>query len=281
MLKDAKKVAKKYTAVICGSDQIWLPSHVLAKYYMLDFVPKGVKRIAYAPSFGVSEIPWYLKRNYKKHLSRFDVLTARENRGTELVGEITGRDCPIVADPTLLLTKEQWEQSLEENYRYVQEKYVFAYFLGTSEEHRRIAKSYAEVHNCKLVLLPHKGEIVEADEKYADIAPYDVSPVDFVNLIKNAEAVFTDSFHGTVFSLIFEKKFYCFERFKNDNKISTNSRIYSLLEITDLKDRLVTSDNRVIDQDKNIEYDEVKKRIAVLREQSIDIIKKALDSYEH
>jgi len=281
-LKEAKKIAKKYTAVICGSDQVWLPSHVLAKYYMLDFVPKGVKRVAYAPSFGISHIPQYLKNDYKKHLMKFDVITARENIGAELVKEITGTDCAVVADPTLLLTKEQWEKLLGEESNHLEEKYVFAYFIGANEKHRKMAKEYAESRGYRVILLPHIGEIVDADEKYADIAPYDISPVDFVNLIKNAETVFTDSFHGTVFSLIFQKNFYCFERFEKNNVNSTNSRIYSLLQTMNLEERLVNLEEQdSLENENDISYETVYQCIERLREQSIDILKRTLDNYEH
>ena len=276
-LKEIKENCGKYEAVICGSDQIWLPVHICSRYYTFTHMPKGVKRIAYAPSFGISEIPWFLKSDYKKMLKGFDTVTTREVRGSEMVGELTGTPCPVVADPTLLLTKEQWMEHLPLEEPVVEGDYVFAYFIGANESHRRMAKEYAKKHYCKLVQLPHIDDYVKADETYADVVLYDIAPDQFVSLIRHAKAVVTDSFHGSVFSLIFQKNFYVFERFRNASKGSTNSRIYSLLSLTGLEDRLITSEDGIPEDKKEIPYADVEQRIADLRNKSIGILKKALE----
>lgn len=276
-LSEVKQQAKRYSAVVCGSDQIWLPSHILEKYYTLDFVPKGVKRISYAPSFGINEVPKYLKREYRRMLDKFDTLTVREIRGAEIVEQLTSKQCPVVVDPTLLLSKEEWESSLPLQEPFVKEKYVFSYFIGENEKHRSIAKSFANANGYKLVILPNIGGAVPSDEQYADIAPYCVAPNDFVNLIKNAECVFTDSFHGSVFSLIFQKNLYVFERFDNASKNSTNSRIYSLLHIAGLEDRLIQeSDDWRLNTNK-INYADVAMRLNELKQKSQNILFEAIN----
>lgn len=271
----SKLAAGRYSTVICGSDQIWLPSHALERYYLLDFLPDSVKKISYAPSFGVSTIPGIVKSNYKRALNKFDTITVREDTGAGLIKELTGNDCPVVVDPTLLLTANQWVEFLKIEKPLIQEKYVLAYFIGVAEEHRKKAKEYAQDHNLKLVLLPNIDEIVEADTEYADIPLYHAGPDDFVNLIKNAEAVFTDSFHGTVFSLIFQKNVYCFERFNKNSKHSTNSRIYSLLSKTHIENRLVRDMDADLQTDP-IDYVRVTADIDRLRKSSIRILEEAL-----
>ena len=193
-----------------------------------------------------------------------------------MVQELTGKTCPVVVDPTLLLTAEQWVNLLKIDQPLIEGDYVLGYFIGATETHRKKAKEYAQAHGLKLIILPNIDEIVPADTKYADETLYDVGPDGFVNLIKNAEAVFTDSFHGTVFSLIFQRNVYCFERFKKTSKNSTNSRIYSLLAKTHLEQRLV----RDMDEDiptGSIDYAGVLKDIEQLRTTSAHILEEALE----
>lgn len=277
-LDGARKLSEKYKAIICGSDQIWLPSNVAYGFYTLDFVADGVKRIAYAPSFGISEIPYIFRKDYRNFLNRMDVMTAREQRGSELVTQLTGKECPVVADPTLLLTKQQWINHLKLDTAKEKAPYVFAYFLGENEEHRKIAQEYAKHHGCKLVILPHVNSVVPADILYSDEAPYNVTPKDFVELIANARAVFTDSFHGSVFSILFERELFVFERFQSKSKQSTNSRIYSLLRLTGLCDRLILgSDGRLPSDCTPISYDIVNTKIESLRSNSLEILRGALE----
>lgn len=276
-LNEVAKLAEgRYSAVVCGSDQIWLPSHAIEKYYLLYFLPKSVKKIAYAPSFGVSEIPPLVRSDYKKAIADFDTVTTRENRGKEIVKELTGRECSVVVDPTLLLSAEEWERLLGICKPVYKEKYVFSYFIGSSIEHRQFARKYADSIGAKLIILPNVSEVVPADLEYSDYAPYDVGPSEFVNLIKNSEAVFTDSFHGTVFSLIFGKNFFSFERFRSSSKASTNSRIYSLLKNTNLEDRLIREYVDIAKNEHDINYGEVHGLINDMRQNSIKIIREAV-----
>lgn len=279
-LSDVHALAKQYKTVICGSDQIWLPSHIIEKYYTLLYLPPNVKKIAYAPSFGISRIPYFFRSDYKKMLMHFDTLTVRENEGATIVKELAGVNAEVVVDPTLLLSADNWVNMLGIAQPTLNEKYVMGYFIGNSESHRQVARAYADQIGAKLVILPHIGEFVDADEKYADFTPYDIGPAEFVNLIKNADAVFTDSFHGTVFSLIFHKEVYCFERFKNSNKNSTNSRMHSLLKNVGIENRLITSDKSIINIDK-IDYDSVQRKIDLMIKKSTELLKEALNNYEY
>lgn len=270
-----KACKEKYSSVIVGSDQLWLPVNVVANYYTLNFVPEGIKRISYATSFGVSEVPEKYKEQYIKFLNKIDYLSTREKKGIELIKELTGRDANLVCDPTMLLDKEQWME-MQSKERIIEDKYIFCYFLGKNIEHRKFVERLKEKTGYKIVSLNHCDEYVKYSDKFADIIPYDIGPSEFVNLIRNAEYVCTDSFHGTVFSLINNVKFFTFERFKG-SKMSTNSRIYSLLEIMDLKNRLLkgTEDiKEVINY--NINFEKVNQKLNDFRQESKKFLEESL-----
>ena len=184
-----------------------------------------------------------------------------------------------MCDPTLLLDKSEWMEIQQEE-PIIKEDYIFCYFLGKNIEHRKFAERLKEKTGCKIVSINHSDEYVKYSDKFADEAPYNVGPGEFVNLIRNAKFVCTDSFHGTVFSLINQVPFFTFERFSNKNsKMSTNSRIYSLLDLVDLKDRLLQG-NENIDEILNnvIDFEKVNKKIADFRNSSKQFIETALNN---
>ena len=106
----------------------------------------------------------------------------------------------------------------------VKGKYILCYFLGNNPLHREFAKRLKEVTGCKIIALTHLDEFVKSDEGYADETPYDIDPADFLNLIRNAEYVCTDSFHCSVFSILYKRQFFTFRRYNRNTKQSTNSR---------------------------------------------------------
>lgn len=234
----AKASQKEYDAVIVGSDQLWLPSNVMADYYTLNWVPEKVKKIAYATSFGIGSIPQKYKETYRKYLTRIDYLSARETSGQEIISELTDRSVPLVNDPALLLDANGWDEVIKDK-PIINDKYIFCYFMGDNPEQREFVKRLAKEKGLKIVALLHLDQFIETDEHYADYTPWDISPDDFVNLVKYAEYVCTDSFHGTVFSIIYSRNFFTFKRFNKKASLSTNTRITSLLTRLGLMDRLV------------------------------------------
>ena len=242
-LAQAGKLAQeRYGTVVCGSDQVWLPSHILERYYTLSFVPEGIRRAAYAPSLGVERLPWYVKREFAGQLARFDVLTARERSGRKLIEEMTGRRCPLAADPTMLFRKEEWMNIVKERTPATGSvPYAVGYFIGESARHRRMSLETAEKNGLRMVMMPGSSSASVMERRYTDTVLYDADPFDFVKAIAGAEMVFTDSFHGAVFSLIFGKPLTCYERFDKDSRISTNTRLYSLLEEVEETDMLSES----------------------------------------
>lgn len=232
--------AKDYAAFLVGSDQLWLPSNIAADYYTLSYVPDEVRKIAYATSFGVSTLPKQQAEAAKQFIPRIDCLSVREQSGQKLIKDLLGIDAKLVCDPTLLLTRDQWG-TLVEDKRLIKEKYIFCYFLGDNQFSRDCANFLWEKTGYKIVALQHLDMYVRSDVKFADEAPYQIDPDGFVNLIRHAEFVCTDSFHGTVFSLIHHKNFFTFRRFWKASTMSTNSRIYSLLNVLDCEYRLIES----------------------------------------
>lgn len=276
------KAAKNYDAVLVGSDQLWRPEGYTTGFYTLEFVPDEVKKIAYATSFGVSQIPVRKRSTAKKFLNRIEHISVRELRASEMVKELTGRTVTTVVDPTLLFDAEQWDKIIpvapvEE----VGEHYIFCYLLGTNTEHRKAVEMLAKKTGCSIVTIPHLDEFVENDLHFGDKQLYNVGPAEFVNLIRYAEYVCTDSFHGSVFSILNHKQFVTFSRFADESKNSRNSRIESLLSQTGLKARHCKEYSRLIEQiGQEISYEQVEKKLAKMREQSVKYLKTALGMVE-
>ena len=258
----------KYSDVIVGSDQLWLPVNVVSDYYTLNWVPDNINKISYATSFGISKIPDKYTDEYKKFLSRINYLSVREESGKKICDEY-GISSKVVCDPTILLTKEEWEQEAVQE-RIIPDKYILCYFLGSNIEHRKFAEKLKEKTGYKIVSLNHADEYVKYSDTFADITPYDIGPREWINLIKNAEYVCTDSFHGTVFSLLFNKTFFDFRRYSESNKMSTNSRIDSLLDLAGVdKNRILTGNENVDTVIKyKINYNKVNKNIDKIRQES-------------
>lgn len=266
---------KGFDAVIVGSDQLWLPSNILANYYTLNFVPEQIKKISYATSFGVSSLPNSFKERTKCFLSRFSAISVREDTGKNIVEDL-GLKCNLVCDPTLILTKEDWDTVIPDKDR-IGEPYIFCYFLGKIPEHRELAKKIKKETGYKIVALTHCEQFSKCDYGYADITPYDVGPDDFVNLIRHASIVLTDSFHGSCFSLINQRNFFTLPRHRDDEKLSTNSRIYSLASVLGFSDRVFSIKNLdKIDVSNKIDYYPINKNLSSLRSDSQKFLLNAL-----
>lgn len=275
--KELSAQCANYSDVIVGSDQLWLPVNVVADYYTLNWVPDNVNKVSYATSFGVSTVPDKYKNDYKKFLNRINCLSTREEAGIKLVDQLSDNKATLVCDPTLLLNKKEW-MDIQKEEPIIKEKYILCYFLGKNIEHRKFAERLKEKTGCKIVSLNHADEYVKYSDKFCDYAPYDIGPAEWINLIRNAEYVCTDSFHGTVFSLINNTKFFTFERYSNKNsKVSTNSRIYSLLGIVDLKERILSGTENVDDVIKmQINFDNVNEKLDKFRESSKGFLKNSI-----
>lgn len=268
-----QKASESYDGFLCGSDQLWLPSNLGSHFYTLEFVPDSKIKIAYATSFGVSKIPWFQKRRTSRYLHRFNHLSARETRGSEIIKELTGVYAPTVLDPALLFSGDEWLQMIPGK-KIVKSNYLFCFFLGTNTEHRMAANRLKDRFLLDIVTIPFMHDYCKTDENWGDMPLYDVDAADFVNLIRHAEYVLTDSFHGAVFSILYHKQFIVFDRFGNGIN-SRNSRIESLCSLLSLESRHAQPDMKS-DITAPIDYEAVEKKLQKLRTDSVNYLYKAL-----
>ena len=266
---------ERYEHVLVGSDQLWRPANIAGDFYTLNFVPESVNTIAYATSFGLKEIRKNQKDIAGKFLSRIDHLSVREKSGARIVQELTNRKIPVVCDPTMLLTKDDWNQFVSQE-PLIKEKYILCYFLGDNKEHRQFAQNLAKKTGCKIVGILHIAGYLGIDKDFGDYIPEDVGPFEFLNLIKNAEYVCTDSFHGCVFTTIFNRKLCAFRRFAKDSKMSTNDRITTLLSMLGMENTLLYGTEDVqLRMLISTDYKEVDSKLAKKREESLGYLKDA------
>ena len=267
--------SSNYAAFVVGSDQLWSPANIDNDFYTLTFVPDEIPKIAYATSFGTSSIPRYQYKKAKEFLDRFDSISVREESGRRLVEKLSGKRAEVVLDPTLLLPREEWER-FSCRPPIIEGDYIFCYFLGNNRKGRRFAEKLRAETGCRIAALLHMDEYIPEDESFADLAPYDIGPEEFVNLIRHASYVCTDSFHGTVFSIIFQRRFFTFDRFDSNSTISTNTRIETLLGMAGLERRRMCEDCLPETVFEELDFSAAEKKIRKKREESLEYLVRSL-----
>ncbi len=265
---------KHYNAFISGSDQVWNPNAV-RMLYLQSFVEKGKKKISYAASIGRNKLNDKEASVLSYYLKDFDNISVREKTAKELLEKYIDNKIDVVLDPTLLLEKEKWDDISASKIH--NRPYALFYFFSNSLEIRKKAIEFCNYKNIDLLMIPYANQQFNfSDSKGPGIRVIDIGPKEFVSAIKNADYVFTDSFHGAAFSIINEKQFFVFERNKKEH-VSMNSRIYDLLDIFDLSYRLLSIDSfNSLNSLQDIDYMKVNKKKQELKKKSIDFIKKSL-----
>lgn len=260
-----KGLSDEFDYFVTGSDQVWNPTFRYGSSVdFLAFAPQN-KRIAYAPSFGISEIPSSYKENYKIWLSEVASLSVREEAGAKIIKDLTGREADVLVDPTLILSKEKWLSISKELISKPKNKYLLTYFLGEiSDEDRKMINNIAKENSLQVVNL--------ADIK--DGQTYITGPSEFIDYINSASILCTDSFHGTVFSMLLEKPFITFDR---EGKMpSMNSRIDTLLSKFKLESRKaqnIKNNEQVFE----VDYYHISQILGEERKKAINYLKKALN----
>lgn len=225
-----------YKQLVCGSDQIWNPDYNIPSFF-LDFGGKECRRVIYAASIGKDYLSRRQEKMYSKLLEYADFISVREDSAQKLISNITEKNVELVLDPTLLHQKEYWMKKADDsslNHR----NYIFCYLLNLTDEKVESANDFARRNNCEIIAIPYlHNEMEEYSERLEGKLLSEVNPADFLNLIRNAEAVITDSFHATVFSIIFQKDFWCFGR--NAGTYNMNTRLHTLLDYVEMQDRLI------------------------------------------
>lgn len=251
----------RYDAVITGSDQVW--NTVLTAgdiHYFLDFCNDKQFRIAYAASFGDSKIE--LSEDVKREISKFDHITLREEDMVNDVSECIGSTPEVCCDPALLLDAARWHSNCSK--RLCHEKYVFLFMIDESDGIKKYAKRLADEKGLRLISNKNDFSFI--------LHP---SPSDFLSWIYNAEYVVTDSFHGTVFSILFHKSFISYIRNKEG---LPKKRIIGLLEKVGLSHR--NTDNRDLKVDEAEAWNSVDEKVENMRVASWNVMRDTFKDLE-
>ena len=252
--------------------------------FYLDFVDDDKKKIAYGTSFGHNEIKGTAeeKRFSGFYLSRFDAVSVREDYAVDLCKNGFGVDAVQVLDPVFMCDRSHYEKCIAEANisNPPKDKFVLAYILDPTPAKIKAAEQTAKRMNMELVCVANarmKGNM----EANWTIPKLDDLPIEeWLWYFRNAEMVFTDSFHGTCFSIIFEKPFISIA-----NKGRGSDRFYSLTEMFGLANRVFNAPADIEGKDylftDAIDYNDVNSRIAKERARSLKWIKDALDAPKH
>ena len=215
-----------FDAFITGSDQVWNPLWH-DPTYLLSFVKDNDAKFSYAASMGVGKLDKSQKKLFPRYLSTFNALSVREKTASNILSPLLDKQVNVCVDPTLLLTVEDWDNIAAD--RRIQKGYVFLYLLGDDKRTRRMAEKFAKFKGLKLITIPDLlGAYRPCDKRVKADKITDASPSDYISLIKYADYIITDSFHACVFSLLYKKQFFAFQR---DNKIKMESRIQNLIQM--------------------------------------------------
>lgn len=268
--------ADEYDFVVCGSDQIWnctigfIRSNLST--YFGTFMP-AEKRVAYSASIGADYIPDEYKTDFSQYIQEMKAVSVREERAAEIIKELTGRETAVTIDPTLMLKKQDWLKIAAKPDYIGNEKFILTYFLG---DYLKETKDYiyrlAEEKHLKVIDL-------EADYKDAadiDNLPYYMTCADeFIWLISNCEIMFTDSFHGSVFSIIMGKPFRCFSR-NQQGLEKMNSRMDTLFKLFGIEQWCIGSTDEATDHVFYKDYPDVDRVLAYERNKALTYLREAL-----
>lgn len=246
--------------LICGSDQIWAPNKYSPVYFGEFY--RG-RKVSYAASIGLNYIPRHLIDSYKNALETFELVTVREEKAVELLRDKCGITAQCVLDPTLLLNVEDYKL-IESPVSDIRSPFVFCYFLNEKNVYKQELEHY--LSNCEFEIV---GYSKKTDDSHWIRKLKNIGPKEFLWLVHNAALVITDSYHGSVFSLLYHKKAYIFRRFEEDDPINQNSRIeqlssYGFIGKSQIKGLYETFIDRTVE--------EFEKELGILRARSLAYI---------
>ena len=252
---------------ICGSDQIWNSKFNNGKdpAFYLDFAPQGKIKASYAASFATDRMEESVRDITKERINKLDYIGVREISALNILEDL-GIDNGIqVMDPVFLLSKETWLNMAYEVDK--KQKYIFVYDFDGNELIKEIALKVAKKKSLKIYT------VFKSD--YSDKVIKGMGPIDFISYIKNAEFVISNSFHGTAFSIIFEKQFIVFNR-----KEEINTRMRDLLTILKIENRLINENYNFDLINKNIDYTVVNRAIKLKVKSSKEYLENIILNYD-
>ena len=288
--KSISVVPAFYDAVITGSDQVWnwafwkewksIVGNSPSDAFLLNFVPDGKIKIAYAASISCPEIPTDLQEYFFNSVRRLDALSIRESSSLELFPPDLRKRITPVLDPTLLMNKNDWCKALNlPASRKHRKPYIFLYLLGPCHEDRVAVRRIADLLGLPVITRPNIIQLTRSkdalDSNLADVEDYRMGPKEFVHYIRDAELVLTNSFHAAVFSMNFHTPFYVFQR---TSKVSMQSRMESLASDYDLAERFLSYDfsDDVVRPYDRIDWEKVDRILGEKRRQSMTFLENAL-----
>lgn len=267
-------VVSKYDTVICGSDQIW---NTEARDYSDVYFMTGTKKrkISYAASFG-SHVESINKQKVKNNISDFSSIAVREEAGKNLLNDVLPeKEVSFVCDPTLLLDKSFYDKLISTSYN-IKEPYIFLYTINYNEEILNVAQELSQKLKMP-VYAAFTGYSCVKCKKYGIKVLYDVAPSEFLWLVEHATYTCSNSFHGIVFSIIFEKQFCRPTKVDESGNFVKDDRIDGILTQVGLDDRIVTNDGKCVDIIKQpINYKMAKPKLDKIRKNAIEYLKIAL-----
>lgn len=279
--RDYKEAIHEADLFVVGSDQVWNPKITAwSKFYWLEFVNDGVPKFSYAPSMGVTDLKPSSLDKVRCYLSDYISVSARETSTARMLNSTKAFHGVVhhVCDPTLLLSSNYWTEYIQPISERIctQAPYLFAYILrGNSEQYQRIMH-FAKSRGLRVVTYPY----LERDSKlnnmdtWGDEGVLDDDPRDFLARIKNADCVITDSFHCTLFSILFHKEFYVLPKACDTSSQST--RVIDLLDLCGMGDRM--SERSFLPN--GLDFDFSDDAIDSMRRMSLDYLKSALEACE-
>jgi len=257
---------KSYDKFLTGSDQVW--NYVLTQFdkaYFLNFVSDSKKKNSYAASFGFDNVPAKYLHEYKDLLTDFNHISVREEQGAALIKHLLNRNAEVVLDPTMLLLKDDWAK-ISQDYK-GKKNYILIYQLASSQSLVNFAVNLSKQTNCEIIYI-NDGLRKKIKATYVG----GIGPQMFVGLFQRAKYIVTNSFHGTVFSIIFNKPFFI----EILPSAKGNSRLKNILDTFDLESRQIINgkNDNIFNQ---IDYVELNKILELKRQQSLEYMKRILE----
>lgn len=250
-------IIDNYDYFIAGSDQIWNENWT-RDYYFLNFSPKG-KNLAYAASIGNDTISNGFKKYLKDKLVNLNSISVREKFASEVIESIMGIKPQVVLDPTFLVSLEDWISVAKKSKITFNGNYLLTYFIGDAP--LKEIRFFANKFNLKIVNLFNPTSF-----KNSFLSS---SVEDFLKLFSGADFVMTDSYHGTIFSILFKKRFVV------TSKKDMNTRIHTILEIFNLEDRLDNIDSLIAE----IDIDKINEILESMKKKVLSSWKKRLNNF--
>lgn len=268
---------KKYTAyskfnyncILVGSDQVWNPYFGrMRNTDLLDINSKNnfIEKIAFSASFGINELPSSIdKKKLLDCFNDFNRISVREDSGKKILEDLGYKgEISVLVDPTMLLTADQWDRVSKKPKMLKNDKYILNYFLGTlSEKRKKEIDKIAKENNCEVI------DILDKNSPF-----YACGPSEFLYLEKHAFLICTDSFHSSVFAVIYNRPFIIFNR-EQENVVSMNSRLDTLITKLKLENREY-NEICITEENMNHDYTEAYKQLKIEKEKSISFLKNTI-----